>query len=113
MKVIIAGSRKYTDPLGLLAAIELSGFTITEVISGGARGVDRLGEYYAEENNIPLKIFRADWDGLGKGAGHIRNGEMANYGEGLIAVWDGKSKGTKSMISKAERKGLYVYIHIV
>lgn len=110
MKTIIAGSRGIVNYSLVKETIEESGFEITEVVSGGARGVDRLGERYAKENNIPIKQFIPDWDGLGKKAGHVRNREMGDYADALIALWDGVSKGTAGMIEYAQKKGLKVYV---
>lgn len=110
MRVIIAGSRFITDYNLVVLAVKESGFKITEVVCGAANGVDSLGEKYAKENNKKLSYFYADWKGLGKRAGHARNEQMGNYGEALIAVWDGKSKGTKHMINYAKKKKLLVYV---
>ena len=110
MKVIIAGSRDIDEIDPIQEAVEDCGFNITEVISGTARGVDKLGEQWAEKNNIPIKQFPAKWDKFGRSAGHKRNAEMAEYAEALIAVWDGVSKGTEGMIKQAEKKGLKVYV---
>lgn len=110
MRVIVAGSREgfvYSD---VDEAIKLSGFDVSEVVSGSARGVDRLGESWANFNKTPIKRFPADWDRHGKGAGYIRNAEMAEYGEALVALWDGRSKGTKHMIDTALKKGLPVSV---
>ena len=109
MRVIIAGSRGITDYEEVKKAVNASGFNITEVVSGKARGVDTLGEQWADENGIPVKPFPAKW-GRGMNAGHIRNGEMAEYAHALIALWDGKSTGTADMIKKAHAKNLYVYV---
>ena len=115
MKTIIAGSRGITDIATVAAAIVASGFQdqITEVVSGAARGVDRLGEQWAASVGIPVKSCPADWRRHGRGAGLIRNREMADYAGALIAVWDGQSRGTRSMIELAEDRGLTVYVHIV
>ena len=110
MKTIIAGSREITDIKYVEQAIEESGFTITEVFSGTARGVDLLGESWALANQIPIKRYKADWNKHGKKAGILRNIAMVNYADALIAVWDGESKGTKHCIDEAKRKGLKVYV---
>lgn len=110
MKTIIAGSRTISDYAVIVDAVKASGFEITEVISGSAQGVDRLGETYAQKNNLALKRFPAEWDKYGKSAGYRRNEQMAEHAEALIAIWDGKSKGTKHMIDIATRKNLKVYI---
>jgi hypothetical protein len=83
---------------------------ITEVVSGTARGADRTGEQWASENNVPVKRFPADWDKHGKRAGYLRNADMAEYAEALVAFWDGQSRGTKHMIDLAEKAGLRVSV---
>jgi hypothetical protein len=104
MKVIVAGSRTVTSMTFVELAIKESKFEITELVSGGARGVDELGEVWAAFNHIPIKQFRAAWGFYGQSAGMIRNGEMAQYADALIAVWDGRSKGTKHMIWTAQHR---------
>ena len=106
MKTIIAGGRDIHDYEVVLDAIKESQFPISVVVSGGAKGVDALGERYAEEMNLPLHIYAADWEQHGRAAGPIRNRKMAENAEALIAIWDGKSRGTKNMIETAEKKGL-------
>lgn len=110
MKVIIAGSRSITDYETVAKAIEESEFEITEVVSGTARGVDRLGEAYAKIHNIPLKQFPADWNGLGRYAGLARNRQMAKYADAAIIVWDGSSRGASDMIFQAKTAGLKTFI---
>jgi hypothetical protein len=111
MRCIIAGSRSFDDYDYMLEALWgwREGF-MSEIISGGAKGADRLGERFAKEFNIPLKIMPADWYKYGKRAGYIRNEQMADYAEVLFAFWDGKSPGTKHMIDIAYREGLIVFI---
>ncbi len=111
MKTIIAGSRLIKDYLIVKEAIKQSSFQITEVVSGEAVGVDGLGRRFGEENNIPVTKFPADWKAHGKGAGYIRNKQMADYAEALIAVWDGESRGTKNMIEQATKNGLKVFVY--
>ena len=110
MKVIIAGGRNYNNYETLLEAIQESSFLITEVVCGGATGVDTLGEKWANEHGIPIKYFEANWDKWGKAAGPKRNKQMSLYGEALIAIWDGVSRGTQNMIHYATSNGLKVYI---
>lgn len=102
MKVIIAGSRGITDPHEVARAVAASGFTITEVVCGFARGVDMLGLDWSREHGIPYRIFPAQWvdrDGSRNlNAGKERNQRMADYADALIAVWDGESPGTKHMM---------------
>lgn len=81
-----------------------------EIVSGGAKGADRLGEVYAAVREYPVKVFKANWDKFGKSAGYLRNKEMSEYATHLIAFWDGKSKGTKHMIDLAREKGLKIRV---
>lgn len=111
MKTIIAGSRGITKYSIVCDAVQASRFLITEVVSGGARGVDRLGEEYARKHALPVKQFIPDWNAHGKSAGFKRNVEMAEYAQALIAVWDGESRGTKHMIDIARSKGLNVHVY--
>ena len=110
MKTIIAGGRTITDYSLVLSAIGESEFQISEVVSGMAPGVDTLAIQYAKENNLPLKEFHADWNKHKRAAGPIRNREMAEYGDALIAIWDGESRGTKNMIEEANKRGLHVFV---
>lgn len=112
-RVIIAGTRTFTDYslLCRYADFKLSNITDKiEIISGGARGADSLGERYAKERGYSLKIFPADWDRLGKRAGFVRNRQMAKNADALIAFWDGKSPGTASMIQLAQDYKLKVAV---
>jgi hypothetical protein len=113
LKVVIAGSRTITDPLELEKAIKDSGFQIDTVISGGASGVDKLGEDWANAHGVPIKVFLPDWKTYSKAAGPIRNGIMADNADALIICWDGLSRGSASMIEKASSRNLKMYIHLV
>lgn len=111
IKLIIAGSRSITLFNLVERAFEMAdmkGRTI-EIVSGGAKGVDRLGELLAKQLHIPIKRFPADWNLHGRSAGYIRNTEMANYADELLAIWDGESKGTKHMINIMKKKQKVVY----
>lgn len=109
MKLIIAGGRDFSDYRCLKESVIGLNINISEIVSGKAKGVDALGEQFALENNIPVKSFPADWGKHGRSAGPIRNKEMADYADILVAFWDGKSKGTKSMIELANKKGIIVH----
>lgn len=105
-RVIIAGGRDFECQKLAFECLDGLRNIDVEIVCGGARGADALGEYWATVFNKPVKYFPADWDKYGKAAGHIRNKQMAEYGTHLIAFWDGKSKGTKNMIENADRLGL-------
>jgi len=110
MKTIIAGSRYITNYTLVADAVRGSRIPITEVVSGCAKGVDTLGEQWASWNKIPLKKFPADWSKHGRAAGPIRNQEMADYADALIAIPSESSVGTKDMIHKARKAGLSVFV---
>lgn len=85
------------------------------IISGGARGADKIAEDFSKKYELKNIIMNANWDLNGKAAGHIRNKEMASKSlefeeRTLIAFWDGKSKGTKNMIENANRMKIDVKI---
>lgn len=110
MRTVIAGSRHIDDYAAVKAVIESCPWKITEVISGGAEGVDKLGERWAEENGIIIRRFPAEWDRFGNNAEPVRNAKMADYGEGLILVWDGRSKGSGHMLEMAAKRGLLLHV---
>lgn len=114
MKLIIAGSRSIDSQAVVFSTIENfleehPEIFVTEVVSGKCpRGVDKIGEEWAESRGVPVTPFQAKWrvnGRLNRGAGFARNGEMAIYGEGLLAIWDGKSNGTLNMISQMVKRG--------
>lgn len=111
MKVIIAGSRRFTDYEYLKSTVDwlLEKSKDIEIFSGGAIGADVLGEKYAKERGYPIKSFPANWSKHGKSAGPIRNKEMADGANLLIAFYDGKSRGTKNMIKQAFANKIPVY----
>lgn len=113
MKVIVAGGRDITNFNLVEEAISVSGFEVSEVVSGKAKGVDTLGEVWALKHNVPVGAFPADWNAHGRSAGPIRNRQMAEYADALIAIWDGESKGTANMIQQARKNKLNVFIYLV
>lgn len=110
MKVIVAGSRGIMDYSIVEKAISDSGFEITEVVSGGARGVDQLGERWAREHAVAIRQFLPDWNTHGKSAGFIRNDLMVKYADALVICWDGSSRGTKHTLAQALKKGIPVHL---
>ena len=136
VKAIICGSRNFCnytfldekcrEVFGSISNTVMFGdyekdITIIEIISGGAKGADELGERFAFNNSIEIKKFPAQWDRYGKQAGMLRNTEMINYAArkeheddyGMsIAFWDGESKGTKQAIDYAKRMKLDVKVFI-
>lgn len=113
MKVVIAGSRNIKDRLALVKAIKQSGFEITEVVSGKARGPDSMGEAWAMANDVAIKEFPAEWTRFGNAAGLIRNNQMAKYADAAIILWDGKSTGTLNMIKNMDMMDKPYFIRMV
>lgn len=112
-KVIIAGGREFKDYDTLRSYCDhcLKNQTEVEIVSGCANGADKLGERYAMERGYAVAKFAADWNRFSKRAGYIRNTEMGEYADALIAFWDGESKGTKHMIDIANNLNLKVRIY--
>lgn len=116
MRLIIAGGRDFNDYRLLVDTADwfLSAYRYAEepieIVSGGARGADLLGEMYAKDKDYPIMNFYANWDEFGKGAGYIRNTAMAKYGTALIAFWDGTSRGTEHMIKEGVKMQIPVLI---
>ena len=102
MRVAVVGSRSFADEKMMFAELDkLQGISL--IVSGGARGADRMGEAYAAKRNIPTKIFLPDWNQFGKSAGFRRNNDIIENADFVLAFWDGKSPGTKSSIDLAKR----------
>ena len=110
MKVIIAGTRSVEDYKLVVESIQRSGYNITEVVSGCATGVDRLGERWAIANNIPVKEMPADWNRYGNSAGPMRNRQMAEYADAAVIIWDGYSRGTRNVVENMIRRKKPYYI---
>ncbi len=109
-RIVIAGCRDYTNYGEAKKYIDFCISNIRKeneiiIISGGAKGADSLGERYAKENGFKVEKYPADWDRYGKSAGPKRNKQMAEVCDYVICFWDGKSKGTKTMIEYAKQYG--------
>lgn len=111
MKTAIIGSRTFTDYA--LMCKKLKDFSISEVISGGAKGADSLAEAWAIQFEVPITIFLPNWNKHGKAAGFIRNKEIVEKAEVVIAFWDGYSKGTEHSINIARAMKKVVHIILV
>ena len=129
MKLIIAGSRNINEYNLINKAIAFAGIDvedITEIVSGCAKGIDSLAVAWAKNHGIPVCKMPADWSNLEADpclvktnqygdynalAGLVRNKEMGQYADALLAIWDGESRGTKQMIEYMEElsKQFWVY----
>ena len=106
MRLAIVGGRDFTDTIKFLEVM-CGHFGWMEagdsLVSGGANGADTLGGYYAKKFNIPIKIFKPEWDKYGKSAGFLRNQTIVDNCDIVLAFWDGVSKGTQDTIEKAKK----------
>ncbi len=105
MKLAVVGSRDFSDLSVIQKVLTVDVNRITEIVSGGARGVDTAAAHFADKQDIKLKIFLPDWDKFGRAAGPIRNRKIIDYCDEVIAFWDGKSPGTKSSLMMARDLG--------
>lgn len=113
MRIAVSGSRGITTQALWDTAIAESGFDVHNIISGMCKNSpDMLAVAWAQERGIPVYPFAANWK-LGRGAGLARNTDMSKVAEGLVALWDGESRGTLDMIKKCVARGLPVYVVIV
>lgn len=121
-KVIIAGSRSFDDYALLKRHCDLIlvNYDDIEIVSGKQRttdsktqyryGADYWGERYALDKEYPVQPFYADWKKYGKAAGPRRNKQMAQYADMCIIFWDGKSRGSQSMMSEAAGAGIKLIV---
>lgn len=109
MKVAVIGSRGISDVnIGEYIPKET-----TEIVSGGARGVDTLARNYAEQNGLKLTEFLPNYDKFGRSAPLKRNIQIIEYADTVIAFWDGKSHGTKYVIDNCKQLGKPCEVHII
>ena len=117
LRVIVAGGRDFTN-INVMAetlnnlqdvdhVIEIEKLIL---ICGVARGADLTAYKLFKEAGLPIEEYPADWDQHGKQAGYIRNTQMANVADMLIAFWDGESRGTAHMIHTARARNLKVLV---
>lgn len=110
-RVIVAGSRNITDYAWVDRVLSKNLTESAVIVSGGAKGVDMMGERWAKENRrrcIRFPCTDAEWNRWGKPAGMVRNKLMGTFGTALIAFWDGHSPGTQGMITFGKEQGLVV-----
>lgn len=105
MKLAIIGSRGFNDydflKKNVSAFLKHNSFVCTHIISGGAKGADKLAEQFALDNQLEMIVFKPDWKQYGKRAGFIRNTTIIENTDVVIAFWNGNSSGTKDAIMKA------------
>ncbi len=112
MRVAIIGSRSIEYERLHQKAYELLCENIpanaTEIVSGGAVGIDTLAELYAANHHLPTKIFKPDYAKYGKRAPLVRNDEIIAYAQYVLAVWDGQSHGTAYTVAACLKEGVPV-----
>jgi predicted Rossmann fold nucleotide-binding protein DprA/Smf involved in DNA uptake len=112
MKLGVIGSRLF-DNYEFVKGKILENFdvrTIDAIVSGGAKGVDTLGEKFADEFHLKKDITKPDWKKYGKGAAFIRNQEIVDHAKELIAFPIRESGGTWDTIRKARKSGKRVVV---
>ena len=109
MKVAVIGSRGLTvSDLGKYLPEDT-----TEIVSGGAKGIDTCAREYALAHNIKLTEFLPDYKQFGRIAPLKRNLQIIEYADIVLAFWDGKSRGTKYVINNCRTMGVEVKVYIV
>jgi len=109
MRVAVVGSRGIRDAdMSLYIPHDA-----TEIITGGAAGVDTLAEQYGNARGIPVRVIRPAYEILGRLATLARNDEIVGLAELVVAVWDGASPGTRYTIARAERMGKPVKVYVI
>lgn len=119
MRVLIYGGRDFASSKEALRFLdhifdyELADWSFDEitVVSGGARGADRMGEEAAHAYGARLEVFPADWDKHGKAAGHIRNQQMLDSGVDVAVQFPG-GRGTADMRRRLDKAGVKVYEYV-
>ena len=102
MKVAVVGSRSASvneSTIGMYLS------DADEIVSGGAVGIDSCAAEYAKKNGLKLTVFLPQYERYGRAAPILRNKMIVNYADKIVAFWDGKSKGTLSVIKYAEKTG--------
>jgi hypothetical protein len=115
MNIAIVGGRDFSDYTLLKESLSVyisiySGIP-DNIVSGGAKGADTLAAQFAAEMDIPLLVFKPDYQKYGRGATLVRNTQIIENADVVFAFWNGQSKGTKDSITKAKK--LQKELHII
>lgn len=107
MKVAVIGSRNLSvENLGDYLPDDT-----TEIVSGGAKGIDTCAKKYAKSNGIKLTEFLPEYNKYGRSAPLRRNISIIEYADLVLAFWDGKSRGTKFVIEHCKKLGVECRIY--
>lgn len=112
MRVLVTGGRDYTDRDRVAAVLQAVArkHGVSAVIQGGARGADALCAQWARMKGVPVVTFAADWDGLGKGAGFVRNAEMMRDSNADCCIAFPGGRGTAHMLGLMRASGLPLWV---
>jgi hypothetical protein len=110
-RIAVIGSRDFSDYSYLESRLLLHFNENDVLVSGGARGADRLAESFADKHDFAKEIYPADWQRFGRSAGFRRNVDIINACDYVVAFWDGVSKGTSHSIELAKKAGKQVKIY--
>ena len=109
MKLAIVGSRTLKiDNLGRYIPDDT-----TEIVSGGAKGIYTCAKSFALSEGLLYTEFLPDYSKYGRAAPIVRNKEIVNYADTVLIFWDGKSRGTKSVIDLCTKLHTKSIIHII
>ena len=106
MKLAIIGSRN----LDVQNLEDYLPANVTEIVSGGAKGIDSIAASYARQHGIPLTEFLPDYQRYKRGAPLKRNQQIANYADEVLAFWDGQSRGTLFTVNLFKQQGKNVTV---
>ena len=109
MKIAIIGSRG----LHVENFDEYLPYDVTEIVSGGAKGIDTDAEAFANRNGIKMTVFLPQYNLYGRAAPIVRNKQIVNYADEVLAFWDGKSRGTAGVIDYCRQLGKRVSVIVL
>lgn len=108
MKTAVIGSQTFTDFDVVDAALKNCGWSITDVLCGAGRGVDKLAVEWAAKNSKPVHLYQTDESRHGRLARRRRDELMVDHGQALVVVWSGFDRDIGAVINRAMSRGIKV-----